>query len=178
MTITFHDIELEVMGSKTLTLMENLTAAGRKGRAARARREAKRKELSPVKWLGKEWLKEYQRLFPDAKAEWTGEEGALAKRLIDERGYDEALGMIRHFFATWNRRKASRSGTPGFRLMWAMRERLVAEMEGRAKVPELRETRINSGEFSEEAAAASPTRGWGDVEDDGIDPYEGMGNGW
>jgi hypothetical protein len=166
------------MGSKTLTLA-NLAAASRdKGAKARARRVQKRKEQSPAKWLGKEWSVIHRRFFPGAEVEWTGAEIALAKRLIDECGFDDALEMIRHFFDTWDRRKASRSGIPGFRLMWAMRERLVAEMEGRAKVPELRETRINSGEFSEEAAEASPIRGWGEVVDDDENPYEGYGNGW
>lgn len=109
--------------------------------------------------------------------EWTGAEAALAKRLVDELGFDGALKVIEHFFGTWDRRKASRSGTPGLRLLWAMRERLKAEMEGRAVIPELRETRIASGEFSEAAAEASPTQGWGDVTED-TDPYKGCGNGW
>jgi len=166
------------MGSKTITLATLAAASRDKGAKARARRVKKRKEQSPAKWLGKEWSTIHRRCFPGTEVEWTGAEVALAKKLIDERGFDDALKLIRHFFDTWDRRKASRSGTPGFRLLWAMRERLVAEMEGRAKVPVLREMRINSGEFSEEAAEASPTRGWGEVGDDDDDPYEGCGNGW
>lgn len=166
------------MGSKTLTLSTLAAQQRDKGTKARARRVQKRKEQSPVKWLGKEWLALMRRIFPEAEAEWTGAEAALAKRLIDERGFDESLKLIKHFFDTWDRRRASRSGTPGFRLLWAMRERLVAEVEGKVRVPELRETRMASGEFSEEAAEASPDRGWGDIEDDGVDPYEGCGNGW
>lgn len=166
------------MGSKTLTLATLAAQQREKGAKARARKVQKRRQTSPAKWLGKEWSAAYRRRFPGAEVEWTGAEVALAKRLVDERGFDNALKLINHFFDTWDRRKASRSGTPGFRLLWAMRERLVAEIEGRAKVPELRETRINSGEFSEESAAASPTHGWGDVEDDDTDPYEGVGNGW
>lgn len=178
MTNPFHDIELEVMGSKTLTLATLALQQREKGEKARARKVQRRRERSPVKWLGKEWLTLMRLRFPDAEAEWTGAEAALAKRLIDERGFEDALALVKHFFGTWDRRKASRSGTPGLKLLWVMREQLAAEMEGRVRVPELRETRITSGEFSEEAAEASPTRGWGDVEDDGTDPYEGCGNGW
>jgi hypothetical protein len=165
------------MGSKTLTLASLAAAQRDKGEKARARKVQKRRERSPAKWLGKEWKALMGRQFPGVEVEWTGAEAALAKKLVDERGFDGALGMVKHFFETWDRRRASRSGTPGFRLLWAMRSTLIAEMEGLAKIPELRETRIASGEFSEEAAEASPNRGWGDA-DEGGDPYEGCGNGW
>jgi len=165
------------MGSKTLTLATLAAAQRDKGVKARARKVQKRRTKSPAKWLGKEWAALYRQAFPGAKVEWTGAEAALAKKLVDEQGFEGALSMIKHFFGTWDRRKASRSGTPELRLLWVMRERMKAEMEGKVAVPELRETRIASGEFSEEAAEASPTQGWGEVEED-IDPYEGCGNGW
>lgn len=165
------------MGSKTLTLANLKFAQRDKGERSRARKVQKRKERSPTKWMGKEWKARMARLFPDIKVEWTGAEAALVKKLIDEHGYDKTLSIIDHFFDTWDRRKASRRSTPGFRFLWAMRSTLLAEMGGLVKVPELRETKIASGEFSEEAARASPTQGWGDVEED-IDPYEGCGNGW
>lgn len=166
------------MGSKTLTLATLVSSQREKGRKARERRVKRRSQASPVKWLGKEWLALLRRRFPEAKAEWTGAEAALAKKLVEERGYDGTLKLFNHFFDTWDRRKASRNGTPGLRLLWVMRERLVAEMEGTVKLPELRETRIRSGEFSEEAAEASPSHGWGDCSDEQEDPYEGCGNGW
>jgi len=117
------------------------------------------------------------KLFPGVEVEWSGAEAALAKKLIDEHGFDRTLSIIDHFLGTWDRRKASRSGTPGFRFLWAMRSTLFSEMDGLVKIPELRETKIASGEFSEESAKASPTQGWGDVDED-TDPYEGCGNGW
>ena len=165
------------MGSKTLTLAARLAQQGKRGAEARARRVQKRRETSPAKWLGREWKALMRQRFPGDEVEWTGAEAALAKKLIDERGFDDALKLFKHFFDTWDRRKASRSGTPGLKLLWVMRERLTAEMAGMVKVPELRETRIRSGEFSEEAAEASPSRGWGDSEEE-LDPYEGCGNGW
>lgn len=165
------------MGSKTLTLA-NLAASQRdKGQKARDKKVQRRIERSPVKWFGKEWKSLAVRHFPGVKVEWTGAEFALAKKLIDEEGFDKALEIANHFFETWGRRKFSRKGTPGFRLLWAMKATLMAEMQGLATVPELRETRIASGEYSEESADASPSQGWGEVEDD-TDPYEGCGNGW
>lgn len=165
------------MGSKTLTLTNLKFASLDDGVKSRARKVKKRTERSPVKWLGKEWKSRMARFFPGTKVEWTGVEGSLVKKLIDENGYNRTLSMIDHFFDTWNRRKASRSGTPGIRFFWAIRGTLLAEMDGLAKIPELRETKIASGEFSEESAKASPTQGWGDVEED-TDPYKGCGNGW
>ena len=165
------------MGSKTLTLA-NLVAAQRdKGEKARNRKVQKRRKLSPAKWLGKEWANMVTRRFPGLEVTWGGAEFALAKKLVDEQGFDRALEIIDHFLSTWGRRKMSRKGTPGFKLLWVMRDTLIAEMKGLAKVPELRETRIASGEYSEEGADANPTQGWGETEED-LSSYEGQGDGW
>lgn len=149
-----------------------------KGRKARARRVQKRRTENPVKWLGKEWKLLMRQQFPETEVEWTGAEFALVKRLLDERGFDDVLRLFTHFFHTWNRRKASRTGTPGVKLLWAMKHQLDAEMAGRVKIPELRETRIKSGEYSEENAAASPSQGWGDFSEEIDECYKDGGNGW
>lgn len=166
------------MGSKTITLATLAAQQREKGAKARARKVQKRRQTSPAKWLGKEWSAAYRRRFPGAEVEWTGAEVALAKRLVDERGFDNALKLINHFFDTWDRRKASRSGTPGLRLLWVMRGQLAAEMEGRVKVPELREQKINSGEWTEGVEAANPTQGWGDWDEEDLGAYEDSGDGW
>lgn len=166
------------MASKTLTLAALVEAQREKGKRARARRVEKRQTQSPVKWLGKEWMSLIKKDFPELEVEWTGADVALVKRLVDERGFDGVLELFTHFFMTWDRRKASRTGTPGVKLLWAMRGQLDAEIAGHAKVPELRETRIKSGEYTEEAAAANPSQGWGDISAKIGESYEGGGNGW
>jgi len=165
------------MGSKTLTLSNLAIAQRDKGAKARARKVKKRIEKSPAKWLGKEWSVMVARRFPGVTVEWGGAEFALAKKLIDEQGFDKAVEIIDHFLGTWDRRKMSRKGMPGFKLLWVMRDTLIAEIKGLAKVPELRETRIASGEYSEEGADASPSQGWGDIKED-LTPYEDKGSGW
>lgn len=165
------------MTSKTLALA-NLVAAQRdKGKKARAKKVQSRRKRSPAKWLGKEWSNMVARKFPDIKVEWSGAEIVLAKKLIDEHGFDKSLKIAEHFIETWDRRRASKTGMPGFKLLWVMRDTLIAEMKGLVAVPETRETRIASGEYSEEGANASPTRGWGDVEED-LSLYEGQKSGW
>lgn len=166
------------MGSKTLTLSTLKVAQRDEGKAARARVVQKRKGKSPVMWLGVEWKSMMKRCFPEHTVKWTGTEAGLVKKLVDERGYDNVLKLFVHFFDTWERRKVSRKGVPGLKLLWVMRDQLDAEIAGRGKVPELRETKIKSGEYSEEAAAASPSLGWGEIDDSVDEAYEDGGDGW
>jgi len=166
------------MGSKTSTLASLVAQQRDKGQKARARKVQRRHQRSPVKWLEREWKALMSRHFPESSIEWTGAESSLVKKLVDERGFDEVLKLFNHFFETWGGRKVSRSGTPGVKLLWVMRGQLDAELAGRLKAPELRETRMNSGEFSEEAASVSPSHGWGDFEESADESYEGGGHGW
>jgi len=50
---------------------------------------------------------------------------------------------------------------PSIHLCWAMRQKLLAELSGIAKVPMSKGERLAEGEFSEEAEALSPKVGWG-----------------
>lgn len=70
---------------------------------------------------------------------WTVHEMSLAKKLLKQ--YEPALveKAVVHFCATWDQRTEASEGrlcgTPGVALLWKIRERVFAEVQGMASVP-------------------------------------------
>ena len=83
---------------------------------------------------------------------WGEAEKALARKLVNTEGFDEALELVRYFVRTWNR-----NGTPGFKLFWTMRDSVRAELHGQANT---KKERVNRDEYNEERAATCPDIGW------------------
>ena len=163
---------MKEMASKTITLMNLHQHSKKEGQKARDRRVNKRKEESPVKWLGKEWMTLFKKKYPEIESEWTGKDASIVKMLVKERGFDKTLDLIKYFLKTWTRRKASRTGIPNVGFMWAIRNQLDAEMSGKAKLPILREQKVVSGEWQKGAEKHAPTEGWGDIGKEDLSIYE------
>lgn len=162
------------MASKNEKLRSSMIEIGLKSKRAKERSEKKKKEKTPAQWLRKEWNAMMRAFHPGVKTEWSGADYSLAKKLVKELGDKQAKRIVEHFIETWDRRKASRTGVPGMRLCWVMRDQLLAEIEGKVKIRETREMKIRSGEYAG-TGDDSANAGWGDRDDD---PYEGIGNGW
>jgi len=70
---------------------------------------------------------------------WTVHEMALAKKLLKQ--FEPALveKAVAHFCSTWNQRveaaEGRLGGIPGMGLLWKIRERVFAEVQGKASVP-------------------------------------------
>lgn len=138
-----------------------------RNKASRERRATRRQETNPVAELHREW-------FSSMKSEWgvkttpswTGADYALAKKLVGELGYNGALELLRYFVATWRERRTAvqerRDEIPGMKLVWTLRARVLAEMEGAVSRPQSKRDRILRGEYDQRSADASPMEGWGD----------------
>jgi hypothetical protein len=92
---------------------------------------------------------------------WGEAERKLCRALLKEETFERALQMVRHFIRTWEER--GRGGTPGFRLFWAMRDSVRAEVRGQVKVVSQvsrRRIDLNHDEWDADAERDSPAVGW------------------
>lgn len=100
---------------------------------------------------------------------WSQKDKGIARALVKAVGLERAIAMMKHLMETWDARRTMRQRAhddlPSIHLVWAMRQKLVAEIDGLSKVPMSKGERLAQGEFSEEGEALSPSKGWGDVLD-------------
>lgn len=139
-------------------LTGSLSKQSEKTAAARAKRRKRRKKGDAQTELHVEWSAEFRSLYGKGTEvpPWGPAERSLARKLIAEIGFDKALEMTRHFVSTWKSRTFD--GVPGVRLMWTIRQRLLAEMTGAVGVNAKRE-KLMSDEWDE--TSAGPSDGWG-----------------
>lgn len=147
------------MDDRTATLMASIAKTADKREASRRKRRSKRKRSNPQAELHVEWSTEFRELYgKDVEVPgWGPAERSLAKKLIGEIGFDKALAMVRHFVRTWPKRTFE--GVPGMKLMWTMRQRMLAEMSGSVSVSAKRDRLLND-EWSDDSADG-PSEGWG-----------------
>lgn len=151
---------IHVMSDRTAALTASMTARAAKSDAAKAKRRLKRsKKGNAQAELHVEWSTEFRELFGKEVEvpKWGPAERSLAKKLIGEIGFDEAHKMVRQFVSNWRQRPFD--GVPSMRLMWAMRQRLLAEMSGAVSMNAKRD-RLMSDEW-EEGVSDGPSEGWG-----------------
>lgn len=104
-----------------------------------------------------EWHEEMKSAFGKefVSSPWGEAEKALARKLVAEVGFDDALDMTRRLLRNWGSK--GRKGTPGFKLLWSMRDTLRAEIRGQLKT---KKERVNRDEFNAERADTCPDIGW------------------
>jgi hypothetical protein len=142
---------MDIVDAREQSIRNALTRAVAKSRAALAQAQAKRRKSTPARELLTEWNSASEQYLPGVPTVgWSVAEAQLAKKLIEEHGFDGALGMTRHFMATWSARRQSKDGQPpSMKLCWAMRARLIAEISGGATTPKSKGDRISADEFNE-----------------------------
>lgn len=125
--------------------------------AAQAKKRSRKIRQRPWVVLMEDWHEELKGVFGKkfVSSPWGKAEKALARKLIKEVGFDDALEMVRHFIRTW-----SRNGTPGFKLFWTMRDGVRAELRGQTTRSRSRQERVNRDEYNAERAATCPDIGW------------------
>lgn len=130
--------------------------------AAQAKNRSRKIERRPWVVLMEGWHEEMKGAFGRGHdgilyepVSWGEAEKALARKLIAEVGFDDALEMMRRFVRTWEAK--SRSGTPGFKLLWHLRDGLRAELRGQTQT---KKDRVNRDEFNAERADRCPDIGW------------------
>ena len=100
---------------------------------------------------------------------WGEREKGIARALAKNVGLEKAINIVRHFIETWEARQRpaqrSQGELPSIHLCWGMRQKLLAELSGLAKVPMTKQEKLAQGEFSEESEALSPKMGWGNALD-------------
>lgn len=142
-----------------------MMAQGEAKKAAKAKRRAKRKKSRPEAELHVEWSTRFRMRFGDVEVPpWGPAERSLARKMADEFGFDRSVEMIRHFIDTWearmSRRQAARGEVPAMKLLWYLRQKLLAEMDGAVRTPRSKRSRILDDEYDEDAASESPDEGW------------------
>lgn len=155
------------MVSRSVDIEAAIKATSRKTSKAAEKRDAKRKKDQPIRELRVVWVEALRGLYGDELKvpPWRGEDFGLAKKLIkDLGGVEQASKVVRHFVSTWEARMTSgqraRGDMPSVKVCWVLRQKLVAELDGLAKMPQSKRERLQTREYSEEAAAASPKQGW------------------
>lgn len=148
------------MDVKSASFKEALLKRAVQGAQARAKRAQRRRERTPARALELEWRTSMNGAYGFVPEKWTGAENVLAKRLVEEHGFDKALEIARHFVGTWEARKWQEEILPGFKLLWAVRTDLIAELDGRKKTPTNKKERLAAGEYSEAGAQNCPDVGW------------------
>jgi len=157
---------------RVAALMASMQKTASKTEAAKERSDTKRRTNRPAGHLHAEWVKLMRGAYGDDLdvPPWAGREKGIAKALVKNvGGIDKATELISHFISTWEARQTTsqrmRGELPSIHLCWAMRQKLLAELSGHAKVPMSKGERLAEGEFSEEAEALSPKVGWGEALD-------------
>jgi len=155
------------MSDRTVEIMAAVNKKLAKNKASHERRAAKRQKTDPVGELHREWISVMSsELNLETIPRWAGAEYALAKKLLNELGFDKSVRFVTYFVETWmNRRTAAqarREEIPSMRVCWAQRAQVLAEMEGAVNRPKSKRERLLRGEFDQELADASPMEGWGD----------------
>jgi hypothetical protein len=137
-----------------------------RNRAARQRRQQKKRAANPAAELHREWAMAMREHCGVELAPWDAAEYALGKRLVQEVGYERAVDLVRYFVSTWpvrrSRLQERRDDLPGMKLCWTIRGRLGAEIDGVVSRPTSKRERVIRGEFDPISAEASPKVGWGD----------------
>ena len=142
------------MGLSNVDLRTAMKEQRERREAAKKKKRSRKVRQRPWVVLMEEWHEEMRGRFGKdfVSSAWGEAEKALARKLIREVEFDDALEMVRRFVRTWNR-----NGTPGFKLLWTMRDSLRAELRGQA---DTREKRVNRDEYNAERAATCPDIGW------------------
>jgi hypothetical protein len=139
--------------------MSALSAQREKSEAARKKTAERRKRSNPQAELHAEWSGLFREAFgADLEVpKWGPAERSLASKLAKEFGFDETVGMVRHFIGTWKERAFD--GVPSVKLLWSMRQRVLAEISGAVKV-NAKAHRILNDEWDKESSSG-PSEGWG-----------------
>lgn len=144
-----------------------MEATAAKTKAAKSKSDQTRRVNRPAGHLHVEWVKLMRETYSDELDVplWAGRERGVARALVKNvGGIDKAVELIGHFVSTWDARMTTsqrlRGEFPSIHLCWAMRQKLLAELSGAAKVPMSKSERLAEGEFSKEAEALSPKVGW------------------
>lgn len=153
---------------RVAALMASMKETASKTEAAKSKSDQKRRVNRPAGHLHVEWVRLMRGTYSDELDVplWGGRERGIARAFIKNvGGIDKAVELIGHFISTWEARMTTsqrmRGEFPSIHLCWAMRQKLLAELSGIAKVPMSKGERLAEGEFSEEAEALSPKVGWG-----------------
>jgi hypothetical protein len=155
------------MSDRTSELAAALGKKLAKNRVSRERRAVKRQKTNPVAELHREWVSSMKsELGLVTVPAWAGAEYSLGKKLVGELGFEKAARLVRYFIETWSERKTAaqerRDEIPYMKLVWVLRARVLAEMEGAVSRPTSKRERVLRGEYDQASADASPMRGWGD----------------
>lgn len=155
------------MGDRAAELTARINKTLEKNKAVRERRISKRQKEKPVAELRKEWVAVMRECYElETVPPWSGADFKLAKMLVKECGFEDAVEIVRCFVATWDRRRNGyqerRGDMPSMKVCWNLRGRIVAELEGAVQCPVSKREKVQRGEYDARSAAASPLRGWGD----------------
>ena len=157
------------MDPRGAALVDRLNESSLKYKAAAAKRDEKQRKRYPDKILHKEWSGAMQERFGGELEvpPWSQRDKGVARALVKAVGLDRAIAMVKHLMETWDARRYFRQKAhddlPSIHIVFAMRQKLLAELDGLSKVPMSKEERLAQREFSEEGEALSPSQGWGDV---------------
>ena len=145
---------MSAMSLSNATYQDAMRKQRERREASREKRRNRKVRQRPWVVLMEEWHEEMKGAFGKdyTSSPWGEAEKALARKFIKEDGFDEALELVRRFLRTWNR-----TGTPGFKLFWTMRDSVRAELRGQA---DTRQKRVNRDEYNAERAATCPDVGW------------------
>ena len=141
----------------------------------RAKKKAKPLELKPttpkVKPVNstqvEQWFTEELRELYGSDyiiSRWTIPQKTLAKRLLDTYGPDLVRQAVSYLAKHWKlmvkRSKGSLSGVPTVNLLWGMRERVFAEVQGVDNTPAMEDRPENSDEWRPGEDRGDSKIGW------------------
>jgi len=148
------------VASRNVTLAKTVRSTRGRTAAAKAEARAKREAKRPHKALEESWYEIIYLRHPKGTpgVKWGTPERQLAKACIGESDLDTVLKAIRYFIDEWCPRHEK---FPSFKLFWAVRGQIHAEMQGTVKPKLTAGERMERGEWDRSTEPKSPKIGWG-----------------
>jgi len=130
--------------------------------AARAQRKQKREQLGPHRVVEEKWLDLLFLKHGRGKArKWRQGERGLAKECLQDQDFEQVVAAMTYFVNEWC---PAHDKFPSFRLFYAMRDQMYAELDGtvRSRVRRQQDVRemLDRGEYNAGQAARAPKIGW------------------